>query len=88
MSFSDHKFRIPDDIKDIQSYVKRIDETVQMFGCIIIQDQFSEPKWQYVVKDRIFTVRDMMKMGLGITLIEKEYELSEIKDEKGSSTKN
>ena len=69
MSFSDHKFRIPDHIEDIQSYVKRIDETVQMFGCIIMQDQFSEPKWQYVVKDRIFTVRDMMKMGVGIKVI-------------------
>jgi hypothetical protein len=78
-SIKDHKFKIPDTIDiNLQALLKRIDNEIQMFGCIIKQDQFSDHKWQYIVKDRIFTVRDMYGSGLGINIVKQRYKFEEI----------
>ena len=75
----EHKFKIPDTINiDLQALLKRIDNDIQMFGCILEQDQFSDPPWQYIVKDRIFTVKDMHGSGMGINLLKQRYKFEEI----------
>ena len=78
-SIKDHKFKIPDTMDiNLQALLKRIDNEIQMFGCIIEQSQFSDPKWQYIVKDRIFTVRDIHGSGLGINIVKQRYKFEEI----------
>tara|TARA_B100000497_G_C7520427_1_gene316286 strand:- start:80 stop:388 length:309 start_codon:yes stop_codon:yes gene_type:complete len=93
--FQDVQFEIPKHYKnDEQGFLRRMDRELKMFGCVIIQDQFSEPTpwqyivcvdqfseptpWQYIVKNSVFTVRDMMGMGLGIQMILDKYELKPI----------
>ena len=77
---SDHHFKMPEGV-DEQAFAKHVEGTCQMFGCLIIQDQFSDPPWQYVVKDGIFTVRDMSGMGMGIRAIKEHHGLVEITDQ-------
>ena len=78
-SIKDHKFKIPDNIDlNLQALLKRIDNDIQMFGCILEQDQFSDPLWQYEVKDRTFTVKDMHGSGMGIKLLKQRYKFEEI----------
>jgi hypothetical protein len=78
-SIKDNKFKIPETINvNLQALLKRVDNDLKMFGCILEQDQFSDPPWQYIVKDRIFTVRDMHGSGMDINLLKQRYKFEEI----------
>ena len=75
----EHKFKIPETINNnFQAILKGVDNDLKMFGCIIKQDQFSDPPWQYEVKDRTFTVKDMHGSGMGIKLLKQRYKFEEI----------
>jgi len=81
-SIKDNKFKIPETINvNLQALLKRVDNDLKMFGCILEQDQFSDPPWQYIVKDRIFTVRDMHGSGMDINLLKQRYKFEEIIEE-------
>ena len=70
----DTTFKLPQGVEDTQSYLSGVDKTAQQYGCVVIQDQARD--WEYVVNAKgIFTVRDLMGMGIGIAMIKEMYDL-------------
>lgn len=84
-TMKDHKLKIPDNYNHLQTLLQRIDDEIQMFGCTLEQTQFSDPPWQYVIKDRIFKVKDIHGSGLGIKFLKQRYKFEEIIEENEAS---
>ena len=62
-----YKYSLPEGLKvDLQLFLKRVEQDLKVFGCVIAQDSLNH--YKYIIDNNVFTVED--KTGNGRMIVE------------------